>query len=841
MKSRSVLIYSALAALVLLCLAAGVRSYSALLNSDQYSYLVYGRSLAAGGFRVEYPLVDILRERIGEQAFFPLGYGRRYYAGGEVISTLEPGFPLLLAAAVRLGGLPAVFGVNVVLLAVFIVAYFCALRGETPAGELAALAAVFTVLSWDGYGLIGYSLVLMRDVPAAAFFWLGFCFLLNGLRKNGRLIPGLVLGAAALAVSGLIRLTNLALIPPVAVYALFAVRKKGWSWKRIAVGTALAVAVFGLVFLPQLIEEASFLGDPLGFARRAVAAFEGFFRPSPGRETHAFSLANFRHNFPRHLSALLALLAPPGMVLAGIGILVCRRRLSTWLVMLPAPLILLVLFSAFGHRARRYRFPLYPFLAYFAVSGAMAVLAGWRELLRSRPAWGRPPAALPLSLAAAAAAVYRALAGPGIDIFTLFLFAFAWGAFPRPFPRRILPATLDFSPPAVFTAAAGLVLLPFLSFLILEGSAFGWRDARRLSREFNACLPAGAVVLGERYLVQNIDTYTAAHGISPGNLAAPLSLELAEAVVVVENSGRRVFAVDNRGYRSMESSIRYLERYFDLAPVCRWHRDELNLANPYYSGEEILTLFRVDARKNREAALSLATPEKKDYLVLLDTGLPPVPEPDTLPSLLRVNGRELPVELFDGLSYVIVPGEIVTIPETVLEISFRRPLPAQPLVGLQALGRSFRVDFGFGRDPDDELFARSGLYLDRRRRRNYRVAGPHSSVALPRLFPSSAEGRVELKVKNILPAPHPVDVEVRAAGRFAGSFTLSADGAWRRTSVPLPDLSPRQGTFDLELFASPRTDDPRTLEELAGSALLAVEWLEIGWEERAVKQAEGGG
>ncbi len=826
-KNRFPLIPAILALLILLCLAGGFRNYNALLNSDQYAYLTYGRGLARGGFAVEYPLLDILRERLPEGSHRPLFYGRRYYTDGEVISTLEPGFPLLLAAAIRLGGLPAAFSVNVILLAVFLIAYFLALRGEAPGSDLAALAAVFILLGWDNQIVIGYSLGLMRDIPPLAFFWLGLYLILRGLRPGRRGLSFLLPGAAAVIFSGLIRLTNLVLVIPPAIYVLIAVRGKGWGWGRIVLGTAAAAAVAGLVFLPQFLEEARFLGDPLAFARRALGAFQGFFHRGDGVSRHTFSLNNLRDNLPKNLNSIYYLVTLPGFFLLAAGVIACRRRLSTWLIMLPVPLINLLLFSSFGHRARRYRFPLYPFIAYFIAAGAIWVFNRWRGYQEGLSSPARKVAGLVGALAAGVVFTARFAGGAGLDYIGVFLLAFGLAALLSAASApgsRWKPA-----PGVVFTAGTGLLLVPFFFGMVARGESFNWQDARRLRRELEKSVPAEAVILGERYLIQNVDAYTRVHGISPGNLAAPLGVELAEAVVIVEESGRPVFALDNRGYRSMESTIRYLGRYFDLEPVGRWRSEELKIRNPYYSNEETLTLFRVSRRTRTEAVLSLPTPERSDYLALLDIGFPPLPAGPASETRVRINDRELPVELGDGLNYVLIPAREVSVPETALEVAFHRPLPSDILRGLLPVENRFRVDFGVEKEIDDELFVDRGLYLDRLRLRNYRVMGPEAAVILPRLIPPESSGWLKLRVKNILPQSVPVNLAVRPEnGRLYGR-TIPATDEWQLIKFSWPALFPRQGSFLLTVFAEPAVSDPAVLEELAGSAFLAIDWLEIGW------------
>ncbi|MDP8236394.1 MAG: hypothetical protein P9M08_08420 [Candidatus Erginobacter occultus] len=822
-------IYAVLSLLVLLCLIGGFRNYNALLNSDQYAYLIYGRSLARGGFAVEYPLLDILRERLPERTQRPLFYGRRFYSGGKVISTLEPGFSLLLAAAIRLGGRPAAFGVNVFLLAVFIASYFLALRREAPESSLAALAAAFVLLGWDDHIVIGYSLKLMRDIPPVAFFWLGIFLARESLRPDGRIFPGFFLGVAALAVSSLVRLTNLAILPPLAVYALISIRRKGWSCGKIILWTAVSAAVFCVIFLPQVLEEAIFLGNPLAFARRALGAFEGFFQRGDAASRHIFSLNNLQSNLPKNLTAIYSLVTPSGLILLAAGIFACRRRLSTWLIMLPTPLIYLLLFSSYGHRARRYRFPLYPFIAYFAVSGALWILNRFRVFREGLSPSTRLVAGLVGVIAAAAVLGWRLIGGAGLDYANIFFLAFILSA--------LLPAAAArgrlwrAAPKTVFVAGTGLILLPYLLGLITQKRSFNWQDAQHLRREIERCAPAGAVILGRRYLIQNVDFYTHAHGISPGNLTAPLGVDLAEAVMIVEESGSPVFALDNRGIRSMEGEMIYLRRYFDLELVCQWTSDELKLNHPYYSNERILSLFRVKRYRREESVLALDTPESLDYLVLFDTGLHPVPEPREGQTLIKINGREYSLELEDGLNYVLIGARDVTMPETSLEVEFNRPVPAVPLRGLFPIGNNFRVDFGVDGDPEDELFVIQGLYLDRGRRRHYRIMGPEAAILLPRLVPPSADGWLELRVRNMLSQPFPLNISIQADEGGVYGRTIPPGGEWQSVKFPLPALSPRGGSFTLTLIAEPSVSTEEEMERLAGSAFLAIDWLEIGWRE----------
>lgn len=829
MRKTFPIIPAALVLLVLLCLIGGIRNYNALLNSDQYSYLIYGRALARGGFTMEYFLRDILRDRLPEGSSRPLFYGRRYYSDGEVISHLEPGFSLLLAAAIRIGGQPAAFGVNVVLLAVFLIAYFLVLRSEAPAGKLAALAAVFLVLGWDDHVTVGYSLQLMRDIPPLAFYWTGLGLILAGLRRPGRLLFFVLGGSAALAVSGLVRLTNLVIILPLAVYALVALRLRGMSWPRIVLWTAAPAAVFCLVFIPQFLEEAFHFGAPLSFARRSLRAFAGFFNGSPSGSVHSFSLENLRNNLPRNLSSIYNVLTLPGVVCLAAGIYACRRRLSTWLIMLPTPLLHLLLFSAWGHRARRYRFPVYPFAAYLIASGVLWILARWPVFEKRSPAGVRIVIAVSIALVSAAAAAGRLIGGPGLDYAGIFFISLLLAAL-LPLWAGNRPSRAN-APGAVFTAGAGLLLLPFFWSLSTQRWNFSWSDAQRLRREIEQRVPPDAVILGQRYLIQNVDFYTHAHGISPGNLAAALGTDVAEAVAVVEEHGHPVFALDNRGVRSMGEDLIELRRYFDLEPVAEWRSSDFKLDHPHYSDGEKLTLFRVARRREQKRIMTLDTPQTGDYLLLIDTGFPPLPGRRPGETVVRVNGREVPADLADGLNYLLVEAGDVSVPETVLEVEYDRPLPARPLRALLPVENRFRLDFGVDRDPDDGLFVVRGLYLGRARRRHYRVMGPEAALLLPRLVPPASGGWLELRVRNMLPQPIPLTISVRPGEGAVSGRGIPAGGEWRTVRFPLPPLSPRQGSLVLTVAAEPARVAPEERESLTGAAFLAIDWVEIGWGE----------
>jgi len=830
MKNHFPVIPALLVLLVLLCLVGGGRNYNALLNSDQYAYLIYGRSLARGGFAVEYPLIDIMRERLGPDTEKSLHYGRRHYADGTVISILELGFPLLLAAAISLAGLPAAFGVNVVLLGILIIAYFLVLRDESPGFNLTALAAVFIFLGLDDHIAVGYSLIVMRDIPAVALFWLSLCLMMTSLRRPRPFLPGLLAAVAVLAFSSLVRLTNLVFIPLLALYALIIVRRSGLSWIRIGIWSVAAAAVFFLTFLPQMIEEASVItGRPLAFAGRALTAFEGFFSRVPRGSIHVFSLENLRNNLPKNLADLSYTLTLPGLFFIVAGVFVCRRRLSTWLIMLPVPLIALLLFSSFGYRAHRYHFPLYPFIAYFAAAGAIGLLSFWRNFQTNLTKSLRLISGFAVVAISGVGLGWRLSVDQGLNFGGIFFIALGLSALLSALPSR--RAWWNPAPGVVFSTGVGLILLPFMLGLITERRNFSWQDAQHLRREIESCVPADAVVLGSRYLIQNVDIYTHAHGISPGNLTAPLGVDLAEAVNIVGESGRPVFALDNRGVNSMESDIRHLRRYFDLEPVCRWRSAEFKLKDPYYSNEEELTLYRVNRRRRTELLLTLPTVVKADHLALLDAGLSTIPGVRPDGTLVKVNGRELAVEFTDGLNYLLVAAGDVSIPETVIEVSASRPLPSDPLYGFRRLGRSFRVDFGVDRVPDDELFVVCGLYLGRARRRPYRVMGPEAEILLPRLVPPGGAGWLKLRIRNMLPGGLPLNLAIQpGAGRIYGR-TIPPGREWMTVKCPVPALSPRQGSFVLKLVAEPVTADREEREGLKNSAFLAIDWLEIRWRE----------
>ena len=201
-----------LVVLSLSCLFYGLRNYNALLNSDQYAYLAFAHALSHGSLYQEYPLYRLFADRLAEGETVNLHYGTRNYRDGKVYSGLPIGFPLLLAAALMIGGVAGVFAVNIILLPIFLLVYYLAVRElfDTSSNrDRIALFCVVMILSMDKMIFPRYSVILMIDISSVTFFWMGLFFLLSARRRPFKAMTvRLALASVALAFASSIRLTN---------------------------------------------------------------------------------------------------------------------------------------------------------------------------------------------------------------------------------------------------------------------------------------------------------------------------------------------------------------------------------------------------------------------------------------------------------------------------------------------------------------------------------------------------------------------------------------------------------------------------------------------------------
>jgi Dolichyl-phosphate-mannose-protein mannosyltransferase len=142
-------------------------------GSDPYGYVSEARLLSDGHVVSRETVLSLFGVPENSHLTYPLGYAP--HGPDEVVPTYPFGYPLLLALAIRLGGLAAAFAVTPLLGAgTVVVAYLLGRSQLGPRGGVltAGLVALLPNLWWS-------AIIPMSDVPATFFAALALWFLLS--------------------------------------------------------------------------------------------------------------------------------------------------------------------------------------------------------------------------------------------------------------------------------------------------------------------------------------------------------------------------------------------------------------------------------------------------------------------------------------------------------------------------------------------------------------------------------------------------------------------------------------------------------------------------------------
>lgn len=189
--------------------------------SDASGYLAGAQLLRDGRLARPAPLSLIPPIRDSGATLWPLGF-RQGVAPGIEVPTYPLGYPMLMTAAMRIGGELAAYLVSPVMLAVLIWCVFLLAEGlgGSVAGVLAAVLIAVNPIALQN------SITLMSDVPAAACWAAAWYFALRGTASAA------VTAGALVALATLIRpnLAPLALVPGVLILSGGVRPRAGWTW-----------------------------------------------------------------------------------------------------------------------------------------------------------------------------------------------------------------------------------------------------------------------------------------------------------------------------------------------------------------------------------------------------------------------------------------------------------------------------------------------------------------------------------------------------------------------------------------------------------------------------------
>lgn len=230
--------------------------------SDASGYLAGAQLLRDVHLARPVPLSLIPAIRDSGATLWPLGF-RQGVAPGIEVPSYPLGYPMLMTAAMRIGGETAAYLVGPVMLAVLIWCAFLIAEGlgGSAAGVLAAVLIAANPMALQN------SITLMSDVPAAACWAAAWHFALRGTASAA------VTAGALVALASLIRpnLAPLALVPGVLILSGGLRPRAGWSW-RSAVWFGVVAAIGPLV---AVWTQSVLYGSAL---RPGYPGWENFFR-----------------------------------------------------------------------------------------------------------------------------------------------------------------------------------------------------------------------------------------------------------------------------------------------------------------------------------------------------------------------------------------------------------------------------------------------------------------------------------------------------------------------------------------------------------------------------------
>lgn len=583
----------------------GLTNYSALLNADSYSYLSYARDLSRGSFVGEYGFYEIFESRWPEDRPLNLQSGVKHLVDGQIYYGIEAGYPLLLAAVMRVFGFDAAHLLNPCLLLVLAAVYFFAIRlmfRPLPGRDLLAVLSLLLFLLVPPGRVFSSSMKIMRDIAPLTFLMTGFLCLLCFARKKKPNLLFLFFSSVLLGMASLMRLTYSLFLFPFFLYLAVSLFAERVSRRRAA--AAVLVAVLGLtVFLLPVLAQNIYLHRDILFTARLVG---NYFRSLAG-PGHLFNLRYLGMNGTWYLDFIYRSYGPLLLLCALLGAAAAGKKKSVICFLLPVLVIHFFLFAVFRYKHSRYLLPVYAVLAALSSYGLLCLLSwldsGWKRLAR-RPggrylAWIAAAAAVSSLTARTVLLARSGWTGLGAaDVFLLVVILALLGGLKTGAGYLNRPLLLSLSLAGLFALFAGDIIPP-----VLRNEGFKISDVRRLKLEFEEHTSPGSLVIATRYLKQNIDMYTHCYSLNARQVGGPWKLDLDQALRKVMDAGVEVYIVDNRGFRNNAKYVPFLRDYFQLVPVVRWRSEELRIRQPYFSSGEYLNLYRVLPRPGEDEVL----------------------------------------------------------------------------------------------------------------------------------------------------------------------------------------------------------------------------------------------
>lgn len=833
-EPRKKFLAAGLVALLALAALYGLTGYDALLTSDSWAYLRYARTLARGTFFDNPEVYSVFRPLWPATGRLELKSGLRHISGGRIFFGYELGFPLLLAAAIRLFGFHAAFFVNPVLLVLSLAGAFLAVRlafASDPDRDGIALLSLAILLLLPPDRLEQSAIKVLRDLPALALMIAGTCCLLRGGRRPVR-GSTVFLGTLFFSGAAAVRFNYLPNLLPAAAF-LGAALLRNRAGGREAARAALAfVAGISVLVLAIAVQDLAQQGELLVSLRK----IHSLARVLAGGSRGLFSFYNIPGNGEWYLGYLWRVYSPALILLALLGAAAGFRNPAVSCLLVPIGVLQFLIFSAFVYKSSRYLLPVYFLLAVFASAGIFRALRAAAGLRRPSPGRSRRALLLLIGALALAAAVREGLPLSESRLLAVLV--------PAALSAELVFAAFSSRPGrsraggAILAAALGLAAFRLLDDTLTQ-PRFQIPDAERLRRECERFVPPRSLVLAASNLKQNIDAYTSSTSLSLYQLFAPWGLPPERAVAMVIGAGIPVFGFDNLGSSDAKEMLETLENFFDLLPVAEWKSRDLKVDAPGFSGRDTLCLFRIEPWSARETVCPLPpSPSGPRLLAILPRRVWWDDKRKTLEA--RLDGRPLRGRVEDDLTFVLAETPEGGRPPARLSLRSDRGLPASVSLAWSAdLEAGLTIDLGrrCSRGYPEWWFLPEG-FLESPRSGNYRSLRGPARIALPPFAPGGTSPRLKLRMRNRLEEKSALSVELSLDGVPFASLSLPASREWRVEEAPIPLKETEVGRAWLAITPfrpAPGAAAAPAAREAGGVDIdwLAVEWPRAGPERTA--------
>jgi hypothetical protein len=562
---------------VLIGLLGGVRMLAGVAavhggrtGGDPYTYLQYSRNLAGGHFFLSTPVTDAVAElgRSPDRPTSGASWNTNILPNGRTAFTVAPGYPLVLAAAWRLGGAWLATHLNLALLAVVLALLAAAIAGggaKSGAGAAVGVTAALLLPLADPGSFAQFSYAWREPLYVACILGAAWAVVayVGGRDRRVLWVAAFLAGWACS-----VKEANVVYLPVLAgaVLASSAFRR----CERKVVLTAQCAALFLLGVAPLLIQNAVTTGVPW-VSLQSIRETRNYSLAETGAGLSAGNVATTLRLYAK-LYFGAGLFTWPALLLAAAGCLWAQRRV-VGRVMLGLFVLHVALYIQWRNADPRLMyFALIPYVAFLA-EGVHAALSLAMAGARRIPRIGRVSAFLPV------------------------LPVLALALWPRPWLR--LPAS-D------------------------RATAFSCRDALKLAAAVEKAVPADGVVLANRAVRDVIGALTPLDVVRFQDLVNFSDLDAARTLIQRQCGRTRVFWLDNVDHDPSHANLvdwrnidaKQLSAEYDLVPAATFASADYHLGA--LLDAPVLKLLELRPPSNTVYRASLAVPPEGAAALRID-------------------------------------------------------------------------------------------------------------------------------------------------------------------------------------------------------------------------------